>query len=289
MRGVSFRAGEGFTSIMGPNGSGKTTVLSMVAGALKPSRGSIRVCGLDVWGEESEAVRARRLIGFAPQDMPFKERLTGFENLVIMGMLRGMGFLESRREARRVLELVGLAEHGDRRVVTYSGGMRRRLAIASSIIHEPEVLVLDEPSSGLDPVAREEIWSLIERVGAGRVVVYSTHISQEAEAHSGNVLIFHGGRVVAEGAPVELIRRYAPKPRVIVVHEPLSELPVIDGLRGQAIDETTSVYEVEDASAWLPRVIEGFISLGVQVERVEVRRPGLEEVYFRVTGSRLEV
>ncbi|MCE4613173.1 MAG: ABC transporter ATP-binding protein [Desulfurococcales archaeon] len=286
VRGVSFEAGRGFTSLMGPNGSGKTTTLSMVAGALKPSRGRIVVCGLDVWGREG--VRARRLIGFAPQDMPFKEKLSGMENLVWIGMIRGLGYVDAKRQARRALELVGLEAHGNRRVVTYSGGMRRRLTIAACVMHEPEVLLLDEPGSGLDPRAREEVWGLIESLGRGRIIVYSTHISQEAERHSDRVLIFHSGGIVAGGPPRMLIERYAPMPRIIVYHDPGGAPPMVDGLPGYSRGDGVTYYEVEEASSALPKIIEAFLRAGIQVHKVEVKRPGLEEVYFRVTGARLE-
>ncbi len=283
VRGVDILVGEGKTALMGPNGSGKTTTLSMLAGALKPSRGEVRVCGYDMWGEDW--LEARRHVGYAPQNMPFRDKLTGYENLVWMGLLKGLSLSEARSRARRLAEELGMEEYIHRRVATYSGGMRRRLSIAAALIGEPDVLILDEPSSGLDPGARESLWHLIETRLRGLSILYSTHLAQEAEHHADKVYMFHKGRVVAEGSPRELIERLAPKPRVIVYLPPGAEPVEVDGMAPIRIAEGVVAYSVDDPRSSIRVIVDAYTLKGVVVEKVEVRRPSLEEAYLAAVGG----
>lgn len=284
---VSFTASKGSTALMGPNGSGKTTTLSMIAGSLKPTSGTVRICGLDLWG--GDGVKARKLLGYAPQDMPFKDKLTALENLTWIGMLRGLWIIDSRREALRVLEDVGLRDHAGKKVAFYSGGMRRRLAIASAIIHNPEVIILDEPGSGLDPVAREGLWEILRRLASDRTLIYSTHIAQEAEAYSDTIAIFYRGSIVDMDEPQRLIARHAPLPQIIVHTEGEGPLIDVEGSSRAYRAGGAIVYEARDTTAMMPRVVEAYISRGIPVVKVEVRKPGLEDVFFKLTGTRLEV
>ena len=282
--GVSFSAGVGFTALMGPNGAGKTTTLSMVVGALRPDGGSVRVCGFDMWGRDG--LRARRLLGYAPQDMPFKDKLSGYENLVWVGLIKGLGLFEAGREARRLLEEVGLYEHGGKRVALYSGGMRRKLAVAAALLGNPEALVLDEPTSGLDPVARADLWDLLAKVGRGRAVLFTTHMAEEAQRRADFVVIMHEGRVVAAGRPGELVAKYAPNPRVLVYADGAMGVEV-EGARPREVGPGVYEYEVADASLWIPKLAEAYLRAGAKVWRIETREPGLEEVFFALTGRRL--
>ncbi len=209
---VSITADKEIIAIMGPNGSGKTTLLSILGGALKPLSGKVYVKGIDLWGSRDEMVRARRYIGYAPQNILFRSRLSGLENLVWIGMMRGLGYRDARRRARELIERLELEDHMDRPVEKYSGGMIRRLSIASALIHDPEVLVLDEPSSGLDPRALESLWSLLLRVASGKTLIYSTHNPYEAEKFSSRVLMMHRGRIVASGLLRSLSEYIAPAP-----------------------------------------------------------------------------
>lgn len=285
--GVSIEASGGFTAIMGPNGSGKTTALSIIAGVVRPTRGRVRVCGYDVWGGGWR--RARELMGFAPQDPPFNERLTLLENLVVMAGLRGMSPGAARAEALRLLEDFGLRGLESRRVGSLSGGERRRASIVLSLLHNPEVVVLDEPGSGLDPRAKEELWGYLRRGLRGRVVLYSTHDPGEAEG-SGYVYVLYKGRVAASGRPIDLIRAYAPRPRVRVsLYEPLRGPVEVPGARLLRLEGSIVEYEVADPSGSLPGIIEGLLEAGAGVSRVEVLRPGMREVYMAVTGEEPEV
>ncbi len=286
VKGVSLKAGRGRVSLMGPNGSGKTTTLSMLAGALKPSRGVVRVCGYDLWGKEW--IKARRHIGYALQKMPFREKLSGMENLIWYGLLRGLGLGESRRRARSLSEELGLSGYINRSVASYSGGMRKRLSLAAALMGDPDVLILDEPTSGLDPRAREELWHLIEVSLKDLTIVFSAHMSVEAELHSDYVYIFNDGVIVAEGRPSELIERYAPKPRIIVYVRGDAEPLPIDGVEPEIVARGVYMYPVDDPREGIRRIVDAYSQHGVAVERIETRKPGLEEVFFTVTGRRLE-
>ncbi|MEB3773875.1 MAG: ABC transporter ATP-binding protein [Desulfurococcales archaeon] len=286
VKGVDITARSGRTSLMGPNGSGKTTTLSMIAGALKPTRGSVTVCGYDVWG--AEWLDARRKIGYAPQDMPFRVRLSGMDNLVWYGLLKGLSLGEARRRARELAEVLDMGDYLGRSVASYSGGMRRRLSIAAAMMGYPEVLILDEPASGLDPRAREELWRLIEVTLKDVLVIYSTHIPEEAARHSNMVYIFNEGVVAASGSPEELISRYSPKPKIIVYTREDVEPIRVDGLEPQVISRGIYMYTVDDPSQGVRMIVDAYSIRGAPIERVETRKPGLEEVFFTVTGRRLE-
>lgn len=282
--GVSFTAGRGVTMLMGPNGSGKTTTLSIVAGALAPTKGRILVCDYEVWGSGWE--KARECIGFAPQNMPFRERLTLLENLVWYGLIRGIGFRESKQRALELLETVGLREHYKKKVAQISGGMRRRLMIAAALIGDPEVLILDEPTSGLDPSARRVLWNLIRDIARDKTIIASTHIAEDAEENADKVLIFHKGKIVASGEPELLIRQYAPE-AVIVVEGALKGSFVIEGAKLLKSSQRELRYSTRDPDHVLPLIIEKLLSQGSKIEKVEVRKSGLTEVYLELTGVEL--
>ena len=284
VQGVSFKAGNGITVLMGPNGSGKTTTLSMISGSLKPTRGKVTVCGYDLWG--SGWYKARECIGYAPQNMPFIEHLTAMENLVWLGLMRGLSLGEARKRASSLLELVGLEDSSNKRVARLSGGMRRRLTIAASLIGSPRIVVLDEPTSGLDPGAREALWKIIAVISRDKTVLVSTHIPEEAEEHADKVLIFHKGRIVADGTPRTLIEKYAPL-SVIELQGIFPETKPDMGMY-KVWSKNKIVVESTDPDSDLPRILEEIISIGGKVSLAKIRKPGLREVYFTLTGESLE-
>jgi ABC-type multidrug transport system ATPase subunit len=286
---VSIVADKEIIAIMGPNGSGKTTLLSMLGGALKPSSGKVYVKGIDLWGSEDKMEGARRYIGFSPQATVFERSLTGYENLVWIGMARGLGIWGSRRRAKELVEALGLADHANKPVSRYSGGMLKRLSIASALIHDPEVIVLDEPASGLDPSALQDLWSLLLKMARGRTIIYSTHNPYEAERYSTRVFIMHRGKMVVSGSASELIERYAPKP-MIAIYLPEGVGPLdLEGFRGTDRDKRVALYETRDPGRDLGAIVAAYIAKDYTPERVEIRRPGLGEVFLRVTGEAMEV
>ncbi len=275
------------TVLMGPNGSGKTTTLNMVAGSLKPTSGEIRVCNYNVWGSSKEYLKARECMGYAPQDMPFREKLSVMENLIWYGMIRGLSITTAKQQALRVLETTDILEHKNKRVTKLSGGQRRRLAISMALLGDPELLILDEPTSGLDPAAREELWVLLESLSKEKTILLSTHIAEEAERHADYVYIFYNGRIAAEGSPEALIREHARGGLIrIQAHDAEFKKVRLDRWR-HSVKDGTIIVEVEDPNSELPEVIKNLLSQGVSIKSVEIVKPGLEQVFFAVTGARI--
>jgi ABC-2 type transport system ATP-binding protein len=199
---VAVEAGEVF-GLIGPNGAGKTTVIKMLTTLLPPTSGKARVGGFDV---VQQARHVRRIIGYVPQMLSADGTLTGYENLLIFAKLYDLPRAERKPRVRRALELMSLTDAADRLVRTYSGGMIRRLEIAQSMLHEPRVLFLDEPTIGLDPLARQAVWERIEqlRTEYSTTVLLTTHYMEEADDLCDRVAIMHLGQVKAIGTPTEL-------------------------------------------------------------------------------------
>src|SRR5262252_3718951 len=205
VRGISLHIEEGETvGLLGPNGAGKTATLSMLATLLAPSSGDARIFGAslrrDVWA-------VRRLVGLAPQEISLYPELTGDENLRFLGRLYGLGGTLLRERADEVLELVGLVPRRDDRVATYSGGMKRRLNLACSLLHAPRFLLLDEPTVGVDPQSRDRIFDAIRELARrGKTILYTTHYMEEAERLCDRITIMDEGRMVACGTLAELLQ-----------------------------------------------------------------------------------
>ncbi len=199
---ISVEAGEIF-GLLGPNGAGKTTVIKMLTTLLPPSAGHARIAGFDV---VREATQVRRIIGYVPQMLSADGALSGYENLLIFAKLYDLPRAEQETRVRGALDFMGLSDASERLVRTYSGGMIRRLEIAQSLLHRPSVLFLDEPTVGLDPVARQAVWQHIQEVRAAynTTILLTTHYMEEADALCQRIAIMHLGKVVALGTPAEL-------------------------------------------------------------------------------------
>ena len=192
---VSLRLTTGVTGLLGPNGAGKTTLMRLICGILKPTAGTVAFDGLDVSGEEYRAI-----LGYLPQDFGWYPDFTGLDFLLYMAALKGLGKNQARRRSGELLETVGLADMGKKKVKTYSGGMRQRLGIAQALLNDPRLLILDEPTAGLDPRERVRFRELIAALGRDSVVLLSTHIVSDVEHIAGRVLIMRGGQIVHDGA-----------------------------------------------------------------------------------------
>ena len=199
---ISVQPGEIF-GLVGPNGAGKTTTLKMLTTLLPPSGGTARVGDFDI---VRQAVSVRRIIGYVPQMLSADGTLTGYENLLIFAKLYNLPRADRERRVRQALAFMGLADVGDKMVREYSGGMIRRLEIAQSMLHEPRVLFLDEPTVGLDPVARQAVWERIEELRSefGTTILLTTHYMDEADDLCNRVAVMHLGKVAALGTPLEL-------------------------------------------------------------------------------------
>jgi ABC-2 type transport system ATP-binding protein len=270
--------------LLGPNGAGKSTTMGMLAGVLRPDAGSIALDG------EADPTRSqlRRRIGFVPQGLGLYQELSAEENLVLFGRLHGVRSSKVLARVAWALDFAGLHEHRARRVRSFSGGMQRRLNLACALLHEPALLLLDEPTVGVDPQSREHIFRSIEALKkAGLTIVYSTHYMEEAERLCDSVAIVDQGRVIAEGSTAELLARHGSLLRVEAEFASGAELRIAAGAPAFAWSEEPAtrrfVFECEDAS----EVLERLLLEGEGLRELTVRRPTLETVFLALTGKRL--
>jgi ABC-2 type transport system ATP-binding protein len=289
--GVGFEIARGEVyGLLGPNGAGKTTTISMVAGILRPDAGTITVAGLPV---TTGAGPAKRLIGLVPQDIALYPDLSATENLQFFGRLQNLDGHRLDERIKVVLDIVGLTERADDRIDDYSGGMKRRANIAVGLLHEPQLLILDEPTVGVDPQSRNQILESIETLGGvGLSVLYTTHYMEEAERLCDRVGIIDAGTIVAEGTRRELVARVGAHDRVRVsvtgdaaaFAARCREIPgVIE------VDPADGVVEIvaDAAGHVLAPIVEAAEADDVTVTGVEVREPDLEAVFLHVTGKAL--
>ncbi len=205
LRGLDLQVDRGeFLGLLGPNGAGKTTALSILCGLLRASGGQVQADGVDVLRHPAAI---KRQLGLVPQEIGLYPTLTARENLCYFARMHGLGGARLRERVQRCLELVGLQESADRRVATYSGGMKRRANLVAGLIHEPSILVLDEPTVGIDAQSRGAIAQLLQQVNAaGATLIYATHYMEEAQQLCSRVAIIDRGRILRQGAPADLIR-----------------------------------------------------------------------------------
>jgi ABC-2 type transport system ATP-binding protein len=193
---VSVSVPPGITGLLGPNGAGKSTFLKLITGQLKPSKGAVRVLGQPIWGNPAAFVR----IGFCPEQDAFYDRMTGMEWVSALVRLNGLSESDAAAAARAALEKVDLVDAADKKIGAYSKGMRQRVKMAQALVHDPELLILDEPLSGMDPIMRRKTIRLIKDwARAGRSIIVSSHILHEIEAMTSNILLINQGRILAEG------------------------------------------------------------------------------------------
>jgi ABC-2 type transport system ATP-binding protein len=285
-------AGE-VTAVLGPNGAGKTTFVRAVATLLRLDAGTLRVCGHDV---RNEPQAVRRLIGLAGQFAAVEPAMTGRENLEMVARLFGHERRAAKAAAARVLEQLDLVEVRDRLVRTYSGGMRRRLDLGVSLVGAPRLLLLDEPTTGLDPRSRIELWDAIRTlVEAGTDVLLTTQYLDEADQLASQIVIVDHGRAVATGTPRELKRRIGGN--VIEVHarhrDELSAVAEALGRidhNGAQIDEASRrvAVSVDSATGGLATALRSIEAAGVEIDDIALRQPTLDEVFLALTGQPLD-
>ena len=275
--------------LLGPNGAGKSTTVKILTTLTRPDSGQASVAGLDVLGHPD---RVRRAIALVAQRSGVDLEATGRANLTLQGQVYGLRGGQLRSRVGELLERFGLAEAADRVARGYSGGMQRRLDIAMGLIHRPQVLFLDEPTTGLDPEVRAGMWAEIAHLSAGEglTILLTTHYLEEADRLAGRLAIVDRGRVVAEGSPNELKGEL----RGDAIHVELGD-PEADGRASAALDRVPGIWEVAvegrslrartgDGSAAVPAVLQALEAGGVRVASVTIARPSLDDVYLRHTG-----
>jgi ABC-2 type transport system ATP-binding protein len=289
--GVGFEVAPGETyGLLGPNGAGKTTTISMICGLLRRDGGEVTVAGASL---DRDPGQVKAAIGYVPQDVALYPDLSGLENLRFWGRMYGLAGRELEERVGATLEVVGLAERAGDKVAAYSGGMQRRLNIAAGLLHRPRLLVLDEPTAGVDPQSRNAILAQVEALGGeGVAVLYTTHYMEEAERLCDRVGIIDQGRLVAEGTRRELVATVGERDRI--------ELAATGDLAGLAaaaarldgVDEAGVVaggvhLVAGDGRRLLPRLLEAAEHAGAEVTSVELVEPDLEAVFLHLTGKAL--
>jgi ABC-2 type transport system ATP-binding protein len=274
--------------ILGPNGAGKSTTVRVLSTLSRPDSGSARVAGIDVL---AEPVRVRHAIGVVAQKHGAEPEANGRENLVLSGEFYGITGRELRQRVTQSLGRFGLDEAADRKARTYSGGMQRRLDIAMGLLHRPQVLFLDEPTTGLDPEARVEMWREVERLAAEErmTILLTTHHLEEADRLASRLAIVDRGRVVAEGTPDQLKRELDGDTIQIELADPeiagaRVALGRVRGVDDVQLDGRTLRARAHDGSAAIPAVLAALEAHGVTAMSVTVARPSLDDVYLRHAG-----
>jgi ABC-2 type transport system ATP-binding protein len=290
--GLSFEVPAGTVfALLGPNGAGKSTAVKILTTLAKPDGGRGEVAGLDVVGQ---ADRVRRQIGVVAQGSGVDVRATGRENLRLQGQLYGMRGASLETRAQALLDEFGLSEHADRIAGDYSGGMQRRMDIAMALVHDPEVLFLDEPTTGLDPEVRADMWKEIGRLSRehGKTVLLTTHYLEEADQLAAQLAIIDRGKVVASGSPEELKRELRGDAISVELVEPPAQLngalADVAGIRDVGLEGRTLRARADDGGRAVPVVLQALEAHGIEAASVTVARPSLDDVYLRYTGRTFE-
>jgi len=289
--GVGFHIDPGETyGLLGPNGAGKTTTISMVAGLLERDAGEIVVAGEPM---TTRTIRAKSALGYVPQDLAIYPDLSARENLVFFARLYGMSTSEAKRRSNEVLEVTGLTDRAHDQTKTYSGGMKRRLNIGIGLLHRPKLLILDEPTVGVDPQSRNAILESVEGLsGEGMAVLYTTHYMEEAERLCDRVGIIDHGKLIAEGTRQELVDLVGERDHVHLsaagdLTKAAAALAVQPWAHEASATEDGIDLVVDDARENLPAILSDAATAGATIKSVQVTEPDLEAVFLHLTGRAL--
>ncbi|MEM4481545.1 MAG: ABC transporter ATP-binding protein [Desulfurococcaceae archaeon] len=290
LNGVDLRIEEGAShAILGPNGAGKTTLIRILTTQIKPTRGEARVFGYSVVDQGN---RVRELIGYIPQEMSLWADLTGYENMVIYSKIYGIEPSNRRGVIEELLEFMGIREASNRLVRTYSGGMIRRLEIAIALMPKPRLLILDEPTIGLDPSARMLVWDKLQlyKRDYGATIFFATHYMDEADRYADRVSLIDRGKIVEEGTPAEL-KRLIEGDRIklkISGSVERAKMVLLEITNEISVSENGEIQiAVKDAATAFPAVIERLHSCGINVLEARVLEATLDDVFIRLTGKRI--
>ena len=307
VKGINLQIQEGeIFSLLGPNGAGKTTTISMISGLISPTRGDAFIGGFSI---TRQPLQAKRLLGFVPQEIALYPTISARQNLEFFGKMYGMNKKELAKRIDAMLEFVDLADRQHDRIETYSGGMKRRINIAAGLLHDPQVVYMDEPTVGIDPQSRRRILDAVKelRDQRGMTVLYTTHLMEEAQELSDRVGIIDHGEIIALGTPGELIQQAGEEDRLIfkvgqaaVTEETLGRIRTsVEGVTQAIFDPPGEggefkmnvsgllVVSAKRGRKALPFILHLAEDAGIQIESVEVREPDLEAVFLHLTGREL--
>lgn len=288
--GISFNIEEGeFFGLLGPNGAGKTTLIRILTTLIKPTSGRAKIIDIDVVKKPGEV---REKIGVVPQAMTTDLDLTGMENMDIYARFYNMPKKERQERINHLLELVGLKERANELVATYSGGMRRRLEIARGLVHKPAILILDEPTLGLDPQSRHVVWELLQkfRKGDKLTILLTTHYMEEAEALCSKVAIIDYGKIVAMDTVDGLKKDIPQKDMVeltvsgVAADAAVQEIKGISFVHTAVITDNVMRISVDNGAQAIPHLVDVLKKLGVDIQSVTLKKPTLEDVFIHFTG-----
>lgn len=282
----SIHQGEIF-GLLGPNGAGKSTTLNMMSTLLKSDSGSIEIAGEEI---QTNAKMSKRLIGVVPQEISLYEELSAYENLLFWGKLYRIPQKDLAIIIDEVLELIGLSDRKNDLIKTYSGGMKRRINIAASLLHKPKVLLMDEPTVGIDPQSRNHIFEVIERLNAeGMTIVYTTHYMEEVERLCNRIAIIDSGKIIAQGTQEELRELVSTKEHIELEFELLSDSQ-FDVLKAKIIHpmmQKENRIIIESAISELAHIIEICNAQKLSIKDIQLKKVNLETIFLSLTGKQL--
>lgn len=291
VQSISFAVQDGeIYSLLGPNGAGKSTTISMLSCLLEPTSGEAEVMGHSIL---ENANKVKESIGVVPQDIALYPDLSALENLLFWGKMYGLRGPELQSRASEVLEVIGLTEHQKRRVDKYSGGMKRRLNIGIALLHKPDVVIMDEPTVGIDPQSRRNILDNVLSLNEeGMTVLYTTHYMEEAQELSDHIAIMDYGKIIAMGTHDELVKLVGEQDRIELTlssssDKLLEKWKAIEGVNVVKSENGEFDLLVDDSNVLLPQLFETATEEGIRISSVEIQEPNLETVFLHLTGRAL--
>jgi ABC-2 type transport system ATP-binding protein len=283
---IDLEIGQGeLFSLLGPNGAGKTTTINMLCCFLKPTEGTAQIMGRDII---REPLKVKETIGVSPQETAVSEHLNCYENLALAGKAHGIDKVELRQRSDELLRIMGLLERSKEQVRRFSGGMKRRLNLIMALVHNPQVIFLDEPTLGLDPQSRRAIWDYIATLKGQRTILLTTHYIEEADALSDRVAIIDEGQIVTQGTPAELKATLWDKKTMLITTDGLNDAAV-EGLKAQcaSVKVENEVMEISVPGLDLREIVDYLHSQGATVKSASLKEPTLEDVFISITGKEL--
>lgn len=291
VQGIEFEIQRGeIFSLLGPNGAGKSTTISMISGLLKPDQGEIVVTGYDV---EKESMQTKAAIGVVPQEIALYDDLSARENLTFWGKMYGLRGDPLKKRVNEILEVVGLTDRQKGRVSKYSGGMKRRLNIGIALLHKPDVVIMDEPTVGIDPQSRRNILdSVMELNQRGMTVFYTTHYMEEAQELSDHIAIMDHGKIIASGTHNELVKIVGELDRIelTINTESVNVIEAwqsIAGVQQVTAENGHITLLADDSNIVLPEIFEAAAKADSRITSVDIQEPNLEAVFLHLTGRAL--
>ena len=291
VKGVTFTVEKGeIFSLLGPNGAGKSTTISMLSCLLDPTRGDASVMGHSIT-KDPQGVKAS--LGVVPQDIALYEDLSARENLIFWGKMYGLRGAALNRRVDEILDVIGLVDRQKGQVGKFSGGMKRRVNIGAALLHKPEVIIMDEPTVGIDPQSRRHILdNVMELNREGMTVIYTTHYMEEAQELSDHIAIMDEGEIIARGTHDELVKIVGESDRIdlAIDHEAdsvLEKWQTTEGVQSVVAENGGLTVLAEDSNQVLPRLFDAANAVGVRISSIEIQEPNLETVFLHLTGRAL--